>query len=83
MLGWPFLEHNWQSYLNGAFDLGRVFTFTWTVGTSSFVHDGAFTHADVPPSQVNWKFLPEEIFVSKELALVLLHCNSLASALFM
>lgn len=50
-LGWPFLAHDWRAYMNGAFDLGRVFTHTWTV---------------------NWKFVPEEQFVSKELALGLL-----------
>jgi alpha-1,3-mannosyltransferase len=48
-LGWPFIAHDWRAYMNGAFDLGRVFTHTWTV---------------------NWKFIPEEQFISKELALV-------------
>eukprot|EP00455_Lapot_gusevi_P004814 TRINITY_DN11992_c0_g1_i1.p1 TRINITY_DN11992_c0_g1~~TRINITY_DN11992_c0_g1_i1.p1 ORF type:complete len:233 (+),score=48.35 TRINITY_DN11992_c0_g1_i1:99-797(+) len=50
-LGYPFLSRFPQSYLNGAFEFGRVFMFKWTV---------------------NWKFLSEEFFVSKQWALVLL-----------
>ena len=43
-----------QRYFKGAFDLGRVFMFKWTV---------------------NFKFLPEDVFVSKGLALALLGCT--------
>ncbi|CAI5720061.1 hypothetical protein KXD40_004244 [Peronospora effusa] len=31
VLGYPFLKHNWSSYLNKAFELDRVFEFKWTV----------------------------------------------------
>ncbi|CAH0487890.1 unnamed protein product [Peronospora farinosa] len=31
VLGYPFLKHNWSSYLNKAFELNRVFEFKWTV----------------------------------------------------
>lgn len=44
ILGLPFLITNPISYLRGAFDLGRVFLYQWTV---------------------NWRFLPEFIFVSR------------------
>jgi alpha-1,3-mannosyltransferase len=30
-LGYPFLKHNWWSYVNKAFELSRVFTYKWTV----------------------------------------------------
>ncbi|KAH7488332.1 hypothetical protein PRIC1_007551 [Phytophthora ramorum] len=30
-LGYPFLKHNWWSYMNKAFELSRVFTYKWTV----------------------------------------------------
>jgi len=60
-LGWPFLVQDWQAYLKGAFDLGRVFIHTWTV---------------------NWKFVPEEYFVSKELALGLLCLHSVTLVVF-
>lgn len=51
LLGLPFMMEDFWGYINGSFELGRVFKFKWTV---------------------NWKFLSEEVFVSKELALVLL-----------
>lgn len=51
VLALPFLLHAPISYLRGAFDIGRIFQFKWTV---------------------NWKFLPEDLFVSKEVAIVLL-----------
>ena len=44
LAGAPFLSHNFWGYVGRSFELGRVFTFKWSV---------------------NWKFLPEEIFVSK------------------
>ena len=31
VLGYPFLKHNWRSYLNKAFEFDRVFEFKWTV----------------------------------------------------
>ena len=54
LLAVPFLLENPLNYLVGAFNLGRVFFFEWTV---------------------NWRFLPEEVFVDKRfhLALLALH----------
>ncbi|KAK2583997.1 hypothetical protein KPH14_006456 [Odynerus spinipes] len=54
ILGLPFLLHNPIAYIKGAFNLGRVFEFKWTV---------------------NWRFLPEEIFVNPyfHISLLLLH----------
>lgn len=54
LLGLPFLIENPISYIKGAFNLGRVFEFKWTV---------------------NWRFLPEEIFVNSyfHVSLLLLH----------
>ncbi|CAL1683388.1 unnamed protein product [Lasius platythorax] len=42
ILGLPFLLENPIAYIKGAFNLGRIFEFKWTV---------------------NWRFLPEEVFV--------------------
>ena len=58
LLGLPFMMTDFWGYINGSFELGRVFKFKWTV---------------------NWKFLTEEFFVSKQLALSLL----LLTAIFM
>ncbi|KAG5333473.1 NT56 protein, partial [Acromyrmex heyeri] len=54
ILGLPFLLENPIAYIKGAFNLGRVFEFRWTV---------------------NWRFLPEEVFVHPYLhvSLLLLH----------
>lgn len=54
ILGLPFLISNPAAYIKGAFNLGRVFEFKWTV---------------------NWRFLPENIFVHPyfHLGLLLLH----------
>ena len=59
LLAAPFLWHAPLQYLSGAFNLGRVFLFEWTV---------------------NFRFLPEEIFVSRifHLALLLAHLGVLA-----
>ncbi|KAK7869200.1 hypothetical protein R5R35_001143 [Gryllus longicercus] len=59
VLGLPFLLTNPVAYIRGAFDLGRVFLFQWTV---------------------NWRFLPESIFLSGyfHLALLILHLALLA-----
>jgi len=55
----PFLSSYPLQYLIGAFNLGRVFIFKWTV---------------------NFRFLPEDIFVSKyfHISLLLLHIITLA-----
>lgn len=45
VLGAPFLSFDWRAYMASAFELGRVFTFKWTV---------------------NMKFIPQEIFETKE-----------------
>ncbi len=50
-LGMPFLLTFPRSYMLGAFDFGRQFTYIWTV---------------------NLKFLPEELFLNKQVALGLL-----------
>ncbi|ORC92966.1 putative dolichyl-P-Man:GDP-Man5GlcNAc2-PP-dolichyl alpha-1,3-mannosyltransferase [Trypanosoma theileri] len=49
--GLPFLLHDPQAYLGKAFELGRVFTYRWSV---------------------NFKCIPEELFVSPEFGKVLL-----------
>ncbi|XP_077509428.1 alg3, alpha-1,3- mannosyltransferase isoform X2 [Amblyomma americanum] len=51
VLALPFLLANPVSYVMGAFNLGRVFLYEWTV---------------------NWRFLPEELFVDRRLHLALL-----------
>ena len=54
LLGLPFLTTFPFEYLKSSFDLGRVFTFKWTV---------------------NFKFLSEEVFVSKLLSIALLRAT--------
>ncbi|TRY70011.1 hypothetical protein TCAL_06124 [Tigriopus californicus] len=55
-LALPFLlSHPWH-YLQGAFDLGRVFMFKWTV---------------------NWRFLPEEVFLDRRFHWALLGAHVL------
>ncbi|XP_012529999.1 lethal(2)neighbour of Tid protein [Monomorium pharaonis] len=58
ILGLPFLLENPVAYAKGAFNLGRIFEYRWTV---------------------NWRFLPEEIFVHPYLhvSLLLLHVLTL------
>lgn len=51
VLGLPFLLANPVSYIMGAFNLGRIFLYEWTV---------------------NWRFLPEDVFVDRRFHLVLL-----------
>merc|ERR1712142_832596 len=59
VLALPFLLSHPLNYLIGAFNLGRVFMYKWTV---------------------NWRFLPEDIFVCRQFhaALLLLHVVLLA-----
>ncbi|KAF9264774.1 glycosyltransferase family 58 protein [Marasmius fiardii PR-910] len=45
MLAFPFIQENWQSYLQSAFDLSRVFLYKWTVNwrmvpETVFLHPG-------------------------------------------
>jgi len=54
LLAVPFLVSNPINYIVGAFNLGRVFLFQWTV---------------------NWRFLPEELFVSRYFHVLLLFCH--------
>ncbi|XP_003396075.1 lethal(2)neighbour of Tid protein [Bombus terrestris] len=58
VLGLPFLLNNPFAYIKGAFNLGRVFEFKWTV---------------------NWRFLPEHIFVHSyfHVSLLVLHILTL------
>ena len=56
LLALPFLLESPFNYLMGAFDLGRVFLFKWTV---------------------NWRFLPEEVFVHRGFHAVLLVAHAL------
>ena len=51
ILAYPFITTYPLQYLKGAFDVGRVFLFKWTV---------------------NWRFLPEEVFIHKGFHAVLL-----------
>ncbi|KAE8748285.1 hypothetical protein FOCC_FOCC004921 [Frankliniella occidentalis] len=62
LLGLPFLIANPVAYLVGAFNVGRVFMYKWTV---------------------NWRFLPEEIFVNRGFHLFLLGLHMLLLALFL
>ena len=57
ILGFPFLTTYPVQYITKAFELSRVFTYTWTV---------------------NFRFLPEEIFVNKTLGHALLACTILS-----
>ena len=54
ILAYPFITTYPLQYLKGAFDVGRVFLFKWTV---------------------NWRFLPEEVFIHKgfHAALLIVH----------
>lgn len=61
LVGAPFLTTNFWGYIGRSFELGRVFTFKWSV---------------------NYKFLPENIFVSKQLALSLLALHVIVLGLF-
>jgi len=61
LVGIPFLQHSYQSYLIRSFELGRQFMFKWTV---------------------NWRFVPEDIFLSKGFALTLLVAHLLVLGLF-
>lgn len=58
----PFLIANPVAYLIGAFDVGRVFMYKWTV---------------------NWRFLPEEIFVNRGFHIMLLGMHIFLIALFL
>jgi len=61
VLGAPFLLTYPLEYLVGAFNLGRVFMFKWTV---------------------NWRFIPEEVFVSRPFHIALLAIHLLLLATF-
>lgn len=58
ILGLPFLLDSPLAYVKGAFNLGRIFEFRWTV---------------------NWRFLPEEIFIHSyfHISLLALHVVTL------
>lgn len=58
ILGLPFLLTNPIEYIRGAFNLGRIFEFKWTV---------------------NWRFLPEDVFVNQyfHITLLILHIMAL------
>jgi hypothetical protein len=55
LFGAPFLLTNPNAYLAGAFDLGRVFLYKWTV---------------------NWRFVPEDVFLSRAFAGALLAAHA-------
>lgn len=61
VLALPFLISNPVAYIMGAFNVGRVFMYKWTV---------------------NWRFLPEEIFVDRGFHVALLGLHVLLLALF-
>ena len=46
LLGAPFLLHNWQSYVKKAFELNRVFTYTWSVNLK-FLPESVFVDARI------------------------------------
>ncbi|XP_015588799.1 lethal(2)neighbour of Tid protein [Cephus cinctus] len=61
LLGLPFLLVNPVAYIMGAFNLGRIFEFKWTV---------------------NWRFLPEDIFVNLYFHITLLALHLMVLAYF-
>jgi alpha-1,3-mannosyltransferase len=61
-LAYPFLSTYPWSYLKGAFDLGRIFIYRWTV---------------------NWRFLPEDVFLHPGLHIGLLVAHALLLLLAM
>ena len=61
LVGLPFLTGSVVGYFQGAFNLGRVFIYYWSV---------------------NWKFIPEEIFLSKPWGIFLLICTLLVWFIF-
>ncbi len=61
LVGAPFLFHNPQTYISGAFNLGRQFLFQWTV---------------------NWRFLPEWLFLHRGFHVSLLFIHLLLLAAF-
>ena len=61
VVGVEFLKTYPLSYITKAFELGRVFTFKWSV---------------------NFQFLSEEVFVSKQLSILLLVLTALAYLMF-
>lgn len=60
-VGAPFLLNNPVSYINGAFNFGRVFLYQWTV---------------------NWRILPEWVFLHKGFHLLLLLTHLLVVVAF-
>ncbi|XP_034255772.1 lethal(2)neighbour of Tid protein [Thrips palmi] len=62
VLGLPFLLSNPFAYIVGAFNIGRVFMYQWTV---------------------NWRFIPEEIFVNRGFHIALLGLHVFLIALFL
>ncbi|XP_037086192.1 LOW QUALITY PROTEIN: lethal(2)neighbour of tid protein-like [Pollicipes pollicipes] len=61
VLGAPFLATNPIAYVRGAFDLGRVFQYQWTV---------------------NWRLLPEALFLDRRLHALLLALHVVTCAVF-
>ena len=61
ILGLPFLKANPIAYIKGAFNLGRIFEFKWTV---------------------NWRFLPEDLFVNPYFHVTLLALHLLTLIYF-
>ncbi|KAH9376873.1 hypothetical protein HPB48_002811 [Haemaphysalis longicornis] len=62
VLGLPFLLSNPVSYIMGAFNLGRIFLYEWTV---------------------NWRFLPEDVFVDRRFHLALLGLHAVVILSFL
>uniref|UniRef100_A0A2P2I132 dolichyl-P-Man:Man5GlcNAc2-PP-dolichol alpha-1,3-mannosyltransferase n=1 Tax=Hirondellea gigas TaxID=1518452 RepID=A0A2P2I132_9CRUS len=61
LVGAPFLLTNPEAYITGAFNMGRVFLYKWSV---------------------NWKFLPEDVFLDKHFHIGLLALHLLLLAIF-
>ncbi|KAK3041500.1 hypothetical protein RJ639_000477, partial [Escallonia herrerae] len=68
LLGLPFIVAHPISYVSGAFNLGRVFIHFWY-----FLN---------PDKSVNFKFVPEPVFVSKQFAVSLLTAHLILLTVF-
>ncbi|KAK3007869.1 hypothetical protein RJ639_014598 [Escallonia herrerae] len=68
LLGLPFIVAHPISYVSGAFNLGRVFIHFW--------------YFLIPDKSVNFKFVPEPVFVSKQFAVSLLTAHLILLTVF-
>lgn len=82
-LAMPFLLCNPWSYITRAFDFGRVFLYKWTgMPPAPWC---AYIQAVTPTTfcAVNWRLLPEDVFLDRRLHMALLLLHVAVLALFM